>query len=362
MRRLVARWRSQLAPGVRRAKLTLQPLGLDDAELAVLRPLLPALGDRLALRLELQRAAGQVVLVGEAFTRQVPARVLQAWCASRPVVVLGELPVDASMPPAQAARMLARQQSALLDQLCALPVVQRASVLWGATGWEPEVGAPLRDTAAAMADSALGSGFGRDSGFDSRWPAGEPPAPPFDPGQQAMIHAVLRALETPLHPPLVLSYGPEASLSIDFGAGCVLVDPAAQQALRVRHELPLLAQHARPGRSATVRDLRETVWDLGVAGAGYRLLGEPANWAHAKVEDAGLAQLPGCTRLPRHLELGRCLMHGGPATPAALRKLARCSVGELRGFLQASLLLGMLRWQDDGARPPLRPPSAAVAR
>ena len=75
----------------------------------------------------------------------------------------------------------------------------------------------------------------------------------------------------------------------------------------------------------------------------YRLLDQPADWWQTPLQDAGLVRVEAVSRLPRHLLMGRRLLER-PVTPSQLRYHARVSLSELRRFIQASLFVGVARW------------------
>ena len=56
------------------------------------------------------------------------------------------------------------------------------------------------------------------------------------------------------------------------------------------------------------------------------------------------ARIEPYTRVPRYIELAR-LLQGEAVTPSELRRRARVGVSDLRRFLQAALMLGLLHWQ-----------------
>jgi hypothetical protein len=169
----------------------------------------------------------------------------------------------------------------------------------------------------------------------------------IEPGWQELLSEVLKAVRQgvaqPGTQPFTASYGEDAHMLFDFRSRLVFIDPLAQQHLRVRRELPLPAPGLRPCTEALVRELDETVWDLGIAAGPHTLLGQPADWWHCPlrwVADGGIERY---SRIPRHLDLARRLQQG-PATPSELRRHARVGVSDLRRFIQACLMGQLLQW------------------
>jgi hypothetical protein len=343
-RSLFARLRRAWRAGRRRGPsrdarvVTLQHLGLSSDELQALQPVLRQVGSRLGVRLKLQRTHGDVVLVSQAFARDVAPQILASWREERPMVSLQALPSGQELSE-RAEQMLLDRQAELIEQLRALSPVQQASPHWGRDGWSlaDEAGEAGEAAAAPPQESAY------DAEFDTRIDLAQLSAPPLDDAQQAMVHALLRRLHDLGAGALRLSFGPRANLRLDFDARFATVDPLALQLLRVQREVPVLDDQAQPGDEATVRDLAEVVWDLGVACGAYRLIGQPDDWWHTPVEGLRLSSVAACTRLPRHLEMAR-LLAAGPRTPAELRRLARTSVNDVRRFVQAGLFAGSLYW------------------
>jgi hypothetical protein len=162
-----------------------------------------------------------------------------------------------------------------------------------------------------------------------------------------VLQAALRGLRNPAAPALTASYGPTANLRFDFRARLVTVDPKALQLLRVKRELPQPAPGARPQPDYLVRELDETLWDLGLASGPFTLVDEPADWWHTPLALVTEAAVERHSRTPWHLDAAR-LLAAGPLSPSELRRRARVDVADLRCFIQACLLLGLLRWAPQG--------------
>jgi hypothetical protein len=132
-------------------------------------------------------------------------------------------------------------------------------------------------------------------------------------------------------------------MRMDFNSRLVTLDPMALQGLRVRRELPSRSNDAVPGEHATLHELDDVVWHLGVACGRFVLLDQPADPWHTPLVGLAASQIQRYSRQPRHLALARLLV-AGPMTPADLQQQASISVPDLRQFLQACLFLGLVRW------------------
>jgi hypothetical protein len=317
--------RVQLAgQGLGRPRLTLQYLGLSDEDLRALRPMVERAGESLGVRLSLQRSAGDIVVVDERFAAQVSPQILNAYCEERPVVSVDGDSLAFDEFDAALDR-LERCQEALLRQLRAIPLVRRS----------------VARAAGKPQSREAESGF--DSQFDSRLDASRLAAPSLASVHEEVVTRLLAGMVEPSASPLTLSYGPGATMVVDFEAGLVRSDPLAQQHLRVQRELPLPAPEACPGLKVSVRTLDETVWDMGIACGRYKLLEQPEDWWHTPLEAARLVHADRYTRTPRMLEMARCLADS-PVTPAELRRYAAASVSDVRCFVQACLFLGLAYW------------------
>lgn len=306
-----------------RRRLRVQPLGLSDAQIRHLRPLCARIGESLDLLVEIDTRHGEVVVADSGFAALTPPQRLARIVDARPLVTCDFAPP--ADPSVGALALFERRQRELMAQLRELPVVRGLSPQFGASGWDPEV----------LRASFLPSGFEESAlGLE---------ATAFTPAQELLVTWLLRGLMDPSVRPLVAAYGPNAVIRVDFAQSFALVDPLAQQALRVRHELPVLAELGTPGADAIGRDLPELVWDFGMALGQHRLLDQPEDWWHvplATCEDPAVQRF---TRLPRHLELASLLFRER-LTPAQLQQRSGQSVAEIRPFLQACLFLGLAWW------------------
>jgi hypothetical protein len=322
-------------------RITLQHLGLSDSDAYALQAVLDRVGEQLAVRLELQAHAGDIVLLEIDFAAHTSPQLLHAFNEERPVVLVAMADDDADDGRLlTAAEFHERRRQQLLRQLKDIALVRRRSPHWGPQGWEPGVLGFADDSARACGSFA--SAF--DTDFDSVLDAEQLVAEELDGARRELLQAVLHGRRDPSAPILAASYGPGANLRFDFRAGVVTIDPLARQHLRLRRELPLPAAGACPQDDAPVQELDQVLWDLGLAGGRFPLLDEPADWWHTPLLAVPMPLIADYTRLPRHLELARRLQ-AGPVTPSQLRRQVFIGVPELRCFVQACLVLGLVRWQ-----------------
>lgn len=318
------------------SSLRVQHVGLIDPDIESLRVALDRLAEQIPLSFELDSAAGEVVIVERNFAERVGPQVLHAFCEDRPMIsVTG--PVAGGDTTLSVLQRFERLQDEILEQMHALPIVRARKGVGAAL----DAASRRSQWQTSKPAGAASSGF--DSDFDSRLNAAELMAQELDEERRNVLSRLLRGLRDRSSPPLVVGYGPAAIMQIDFARGEVTIDAVAQQRLRVLRELPHFAPGAQLQAVSTVRTLYDTVWDFGLASAGCALLGAPQDWWHTPLVDNGIVAVAQHTRAPRHLDLARRVL-SGPATPAELRRHARVSVSDLRGFVQGCLFLGLLRW------------------
>lgn len=209
--------------------------------------------------------------------------------------------------------------------------------------WHPTA---TQDLPLSSQNASNAAGAAYDSQFDTRLDAEQLDSCLLQHGHRTVMQQVLRGRADPLLPNFAASYGAEANVQFDFRARLVFIDPQAQRQLRVHRELPQPALGARPKGDAIVRELDETLWDMGIAGGQFPLLDAPHDWWRTPLRWAVDARVERYSRIPRHCDLARCLSQG-PTSPSELRRYAHVSVADLRSFLQASLMLGLLRWTTD---------------
>lgn len=313
--------------------IALQPVLPSDADLAAVQALLDKVGEALAVHFELKADRGDIVLMDAELAARMSPQLVHAFAEERPLVTitgLGEHPAEARM---SASERFERRRRELLAQLREIPLVrQRASH-------------PTAEATSTLPHGALASGF--DSHFDSGFDTTALMAVEIADGQRQIVQRVLAGLRAREAAVLCASYGPGANIRFNFHTRLVAIDTLALQQLRVRRELPQPAPGAVTQPNAPLRDLEETVWDLGLAAGPFPLLDEPVDWWHQPLAWTQGARIEPFTRVPRYIELAR-LLQAGPLTPSQLRRRARVSVSDLRRFLQAALLLSLLHWQPDG--------------
>ncbi len=310
---------TQAAPTLR-----LQTRGLDAGQLQHLRQLLQPLQDSLAIDWSLVGDDGDVVLVGP--------QQGHAWAAlglSTGTIVC-DLPQPGEPPEAVLARF-ERRQRALLAQLRALPQVRRRSPHFGASGWDPEV----VDTVPGALDT---EGQAAADDDEPHWDAPSLPLE-LERALRRARSAHIDGLATSLH----LGYGPQAVIELDFALGQAWLDPAAQRSLRVLRRLPTVVEPCRASADALPREPAAVLWDLGLAAGGHRLLGQPPDWWAARLHGTDSAALMARATLPSHRRLAAVLA-AGPTTPEDLVQLSGVPLSQLRRFVQAALMLDLLRW------------------
>lgn len=310
--------------------IALQPVLPSDADLAEVQALLDKVGEALAVQFELKSGEGDIVLMDAEIAARMSPQLVHAFAEERPLVTLTGLqlrPEEALMSPSE---RFERRQRELLVQLREIPLVRRR-----ASRVTPEA-------TSTLPQAELASGF--DSHFDSGFDTSALMAAEIGDGQRQVLRRVLEGLRTREAAVLCASYGPGANLRFNFHTRLVAIDTLALQHLRVRRELPQPAPGAATEPQAPLRDLEETVWDLGLAAGPFPLLDEPADWWHQPLAWTHGARIEPYTRMPRYIEMAR-LLQREPLTPSALRRRARVSVADLRRFLQAALLLSLLHWQ-----------------
>jgi hypothetical protein len=318
--------RARLLPARRRGprRIALQHVMSSDEDIDTVRAVLDGVGEALDVEFELRAGAGDIVLMDADLAGRMSPQLVHAFTEERPLVTLTSLQREDELLLPLAERFERRQRE-LLAQLREIPFVRRAA-----------------GGAAAPVSPQDTAGF--DSGFDTRAHATELLAAEIEEGRRELMQRVLRGRHAHHLPPLTASYGPGAHLRFDFAAQRVSIDALALQHLRVRRELPRPAPGAQPQEEATLRDLDQTVWDLGLAAGPHALLDEPGDWWHTALVWTAGARLEHYSRLPRYLALAQYLKQA-PRTPSQLRRHARVGVADLRCFLQATLMLGLTRWQ-----------------
>ena len=334
--------RAKLAPPSATRWVRLQHVGLAEAHLRLLQELLDDVGEQLDVALEVRSDDGQIVLMEAELAARLSPQLLHAYTDDRPLVTVPRLP-GAGQPVPGDTELLAHCRRELLRQLGRLTLVLDGAARARAANdsrnghYLNTVPQPLSRTESAF-----------DSDFDSRVDSEQLLAEEIERDQLQVLRAVLHGMDNPAAPALCASYGPEASMRFDFRARLVTIDPLALQHLRVRRELPQPAPGARPQTDYSLRDLDQTVWDLGLASGPFVLLDQPLDWWHRPLHRVLPARVERYSQVPKHLDMGRLLL-AGPQTPSALRRQARVSVDDVRRFVQACLLLRLVQWASDGS-------------
>lgn len=322
-------------PSSARPALRIQTFGIDSSTLQELQWRLQSMAALLPADLVLQETPGDVVLIEARLIAGLPAAIASALFEGRPCIALPrERPVADSVHGAIAAQQL---RHLLLDQIDALP--HRLPQL-------PEM-PEARPAARPQPPSSI------EAGADSRWPAADPLADPSDEHRRLALVVDLRlARRRGVAARLHAAYGQGAGIVFEFGRGTALIDAAALRPLRVERRLPLPSFPQAPGLGATQRDLDSTLWDIGVAAASLPLLDSPAGgWDHSlRPRDAQV--IVRRAQSPLQHELAR-LLASGPCAPSRMRRACRTSPHEVRGFVQACLLLDLVEWDRSG--PPASP-------
>ena len=300
--------------------LRLQVRGLDATQLQQLEQLLRPLDERLAIAWQLVAEDADVVLVaGGAPQGPAPAD-------GGPVLVC-DLP-RADEPADEVAARFERRQRQLLAQLRALPPVRRRSPHFGASGWDPEF---TETQPGATGDDGLADEDG--------WNA------PSLPLEHERLLRRLRQVWAERSPVRVCaSYGAQAHLEFDLELGQAWLDLAALRALRVHRQLPVLQPDGRAGHEAVPCEPGQVLWELGLAAGTHRLLDQPLDWWGARVASTDAAALMLRARLPQHRRLVAVLA-AGPTTAQELRHLSGVPLPSMRAFLQAALMLRLVRWE-----------------
>jgi hypothetical protein len=325
--------------------IALQHLVLSEREIDAVQQALDRVGEQLAVRFELQEHAGDIVLLDAQRAAQIAPQVVEAFTDGRPVVTLAHMQHDDEHLVPAAQRLVAREAE-LLRQLREIPIVRQ------------HAGRQRRARPALVSGDSMQSEHSQsitqtdhstnyDTSFDSRLDADQLEAVELDNAQLVLLRAVLHGMRTPRSEPMYASYADNAHLRFDFAAQRVHLDALAEQYLRVQRELPKAMPSARPQAHASVRDMVEVVWEMGLACGLCHPIGAPAKWWHEPLTLADHARIDSYTRNPRHLAMALHLATG-PATPSALRSRARVSVAEVRRFIQACLMAGQVHW---GATP-----------
>jgi hypothetical protein len=323
--------------------ISVQQLVLSQREIEAVQLALDRVGEQLRVRFELQEHAGDIVLLDAERAALIAPQVVDAFTDGRPVVTLSHMQHDDEHQVPAAERLMAREEE-LLRQLREIPLVRRhAARQRRAKPAMAGAGADSMLSDQGPGSTQTGRNTSFDTHFDSRLDADQLVGVELDTAQLSLIQSVLQGLRDPHTAPLMASYGEGACLRFDFAANRVHADALAEQYLRVQHELPCPTATSSPQAQARVRDLHDVVWELGLACGPCHPLGAPRQWWHEPLCLRADARIDRHTHQPRHLAMALRLATG-PATPSELRSQARVSVPELRRFIQACLILGLVHW------------------
>lgn len=327
--------------------ISVQHLVLSQREIEAVQQVLDRVGEQLLVRFELQEHAGDIVLLDAERAAQIAPQVVDAFTDGRPVVTLSHMQQD-DMQQVPATERLRARELELLQQLREIPLVRRHAARQRRVKPALAVaGADSVHSDQGPSSTQAGRSTGFDTHFDSRLDADQLTGVELDKAQLSLIDSILRGLRDPQTPALTASYGDGAHLRFDFATQRVQVDALAEQYLRVQQELPRPAApsnpQARPQAHASMRDLQGVVWELGLACGPCHPLGAPRQWWHEPLVLRADARIDRHTHQPRHLAMALRLATG-PATPSELRSQARVSVPDLRRFIQACLMLGLVHW------------------
>lgn len=306
--------------------LTLQCMGVDDAALAELQARLGQVESRLGLRLRLSEDPGDAVLVDDAVMRSVSPWVLDAVCEGRLRLVLRR-----TGPPTAAA-----VRGVDLEDLVAQLRQLRGQAALGPEGrFLPSRSFDAAETQPEAADS------GFDPAFDSRWPldAAQPSA-----AAAVFFEAMLRLRTDPTAPPLQAAWPGGGVLILDGSKGMAWFDADGWMNLRLHEPLPRLQADVTPRGELAELELDRVLWMLGLAAEELPLLDAPADGWHAPLVPVHLQGIGRHTMQPRHLAMAHVLSRGG-VTPSQLRREGQVSARQLRRFLQACLVLGLVAWR-----------------
>lgn len=325
----------------RRSSLVLHHFGVDDLALIELQALIGRLADELGLELLLDQHAGEIALVDEHLLRSVRPQLVAAFCEDRPIVTLkrgprtsgavrGAIDSDALRAQLQALLRAGRPAPGPMRQCVDLPPAADTTSTW------PAALPDFSDSAPVV-----------DADLEARLSAAALAHAPIDPARARFLDALYAGLADPARAQLVAGYEGGGLMVIDFTHSHVLLEPRAQDALRLAKRLPMLNAGAVPAAGMQTCELDRVLWSLGWAAGMQPLYAAEADWWHQPLVALKLQEVARYSAVPVHLEMARALAEA-PMTPSRLRRKCRVDIAELRCFLQACLWLGLLGWLHGG--------------
>lgn len=333
-------WWQRLSGG-RRPTLVLHHFGIDDKALAELEPIVNRLGRELGAVLGVELGRGDALLVDAMAARSIPAQLLESVRDERPLVSLWR---DHAEPgQARGALNVERLRTDLQRLLWQRQGADRAGTSDDAAETTLDGPELLAQERESVADSAF------DTGFDSRYPGTALADLPLVGRSAEFLQALHRARFGSAEQPLVASYGQGAKVVLDFGRWRALLEPAALVELRLGRRLPMLDHGAPPVADLKSCYVSVALWELGRAAGSFRLHQAPAEWLNSSLVPVHLERVQQCSANPLYLEMARVVRRRAAVTPALLRRECRCSLRELRSFLQACLFLNLIGFDTDAA-------------
>lgn len=318
-------WFERIARGGtrRRPLLRLHVLGMNLTQLRSLQPMCERASACLEVLMVLDQHQGDIVITDREFATRLEPQALARLCADRPLVTCDLAPAAERADSALA--LFERRQRELLRQLRELPAVRGISPQFSMSGWDPSV-VRASELPTRIADQAP-----------------HPGVRVMDHDQALAVDWLRRGLFDPTTEPLVLGYDHGTVICVDFAQGFALVDPLAQQRLRVQRELPHPLAKGVSASDAIDRDLDLLVWDIGIAAGAFSLLHQPINWWHTPLHADKDAEFARYAVLPRHRALAQ-LLAARAMTPLDLQQRTGMAMSELRPFLQACMYLRLVHW------------------
>ncbi len=329
---LPSAWRRAASP---RQRIAVQHLVAPQRDLAAVQRVLNALGARLNVAFDLHHGRGDVVLLDGDLVSSLSLQQIDAFKEDRPLVTWpGALDAGSVFDADQA-----NSNPTLLQNWLQADLARQLGNL-------PQLRSPGDDSGRAQVAATLSRpGAGRqaiandvDEHADDRNVERTKGA-----AWQSLMQHLLQGRQDPSTAPLTLGYGPHARLFVEFQQREAHCEILALQHLRVSRDWPWRVPTATPPPGCIARDLDDLLWDLGSASGAMPLWRSAGDVAKQHLSCPNREAIARRSRTPSHLEAARRL-HAAPATVAELRRCLGVPEAELRRFLQAALVLGLLRW------------------